>query len=92
MSDTDLAPCLWTPEEIVAIYRRLLTYGTEHPEDASPRLMAQWRQRMASAERDAVREKQERMANARERSNVHPLMGAILDCAEVHYGHKVRQR
>jgi hypothetical protein len=67
MTDTDLAPSLWTPEEIVAIYRRLLTYCAEHPEDASPRLIGMYQQRMRQAERDAVREKTDRTETARRR-------------------------
>lgn len=56
----NLAPSLWTYDDIIGIYRRLLTYCREHPEDASPRLVAQYQARLASAERDAAREKADR--------------------------------
>jgi hypothetical protein len=78
----DLAPSLWTPEDIVAIYRRLLRYCAEHPEDSSPRLEAMYRQRLAQAERDALREQTERRELVLKRgaaSRVHPVMQEILD-------------
>lgn len=70
MDNTDLAPGLWTAEDICDIYRRLLQWCADHPDESTPRLEQLYRDRLAKHERLAREELAARMAAAQQAAHV----------------------